>query len=515
MSARDELRAAREAVAVFARLVGWPLTAAQAGALVLELRETVVLAPRQTGKSYSLAVLACWWAFRLAWQRVLIVSAGEDASKRLLATVRAVAGSPLLAGSVVDESSSLVVLSNGSEIRSVPASERQIRGWSADLLIVDEAALVADDVLISAALPTTAARAGARVVLASSPWGPSGYFHRQALAGSDPGNPFTQTFRWRVEDAPWVTAEVVAHARATMPPARFRAEYLAEFVGASDVFFDREELLAAVAGYRLLRPADAAGESVCVGCDWGRAVDAHAVACVGVLEDHGRNREPVLFVPWFETSRRPYAEQVEEVVRLARVPAPQVGWWGSRGGSGFAERLPGGLTFHADGSTVPDLRARTAPGFVVAAVWTEANGVGAWPSEELAARLQGVPVTGVHTSQRSKEDAFGRVRALVSSRRFVLPDSEELLRQLLGLTCEATPSGGLSIAAGPDAAHDDLADALSLAVAAASERLRPGVRTDRPPEIDAWVETPNGIQVPYRARPRVGALTRGGAIRTW
>lgn len=510
---REDLRRARADVAAFGSLVGWPLTSVQAAALVLEARETVLVAPRQTGKSYSLAVLSCWWAFRRPGQRVLIVSAGEDAARRLLGTVRAVAASQVLAGSVVDESASLVVLSNGSEIRSVPASERQIRGWSADLLVVDEAALVADDVLVGAALPTTAARRDARVVLASSPWGPSGYFHRRAIAGSDGGNVATRTVRWRVGDAPWVSAEAVAHARSSMPAPRFRAEYLAEFVGASDLFFDRDEVLGAVAGYRLRPGSDARGGSVCVGCDWGRAVDSHAVVVTGVLEDFGRNREPVLFVPWLEASRRPYAEQVAAVVGLARPRRTVlVSWWGDRR---LVDELPGGAVLHESGSTLPDPRVKPATGFDVVAVLTEANGVGAWPSEELGQRMRGVLVESVHSSQRSKEDAYGRVRALLSSGRLVLPDHAGLLRELLGLTCEPTPSGGLSIAAGPEAVHDDLADALSLSVTAASERLHPGVRTIRGAEVDAWVSTPSGVEVPYHASPRMGALKTGSGIRAW
>ena len=60
--------------------------------------------PRQSGKSRSLAVAALWWAFRRGDQRVLVISAGEDASRRLLAEAAATAvRSPLLAGSVVDE----------------------------------------------------------------------------------------------------------------------------------------------------------------------------------------------------------------------------------------------------------------------------------------------------------------------------------------------------------------------------------------------------------------------------
>lgn len=69
-----DLAAARESLAAFADMAGRPLEPWKAGALELEVRITVIVAPRQSGKSLSLAVLALWWAFRRPGQRVLLVS---------------------------------------------------------------------------------------------------------------------------------------------------------------------------------------------------------------------------------------------------------------------------------------------------------------------------------------------------------------------------------------------------------------------------------------------------------
>jgi len=154
----------------FSRAIGVPLTRWQARSFALESFITTIVAPRQSGKSNSTNVVALHRAFRKPRQRVMIVSASEDAARRNLADIRRIAGaSRILAGSLVTEQAGLVVLSNGSEIRSVPASERQVRGWSNDLLIIDEAAMVADDLALGAAFPTTAARPDSKIILASSP----------------------------------------------------------------------------------------------------------------------------------------------------------------------------------------------------------------------------------------------------------------------------------------------------------------------------------------------------------
>ena len=190
---RADLRRARADLRAFSDAIDHQLTETQAESLRLERRTTVIVAPRQTGKSRSLSVLALWWAFRRAGQRVLVISAGEQSARRLLSEAAAVAmRSPLLAGGVVDETGTLLSLSNGSEVRSVPASERQVRGWSVDLLLVDECALVDDELLLGAAIPTTAARPDARIVLCGSPAGPEGAFYVHAELG-DLGSPDVAT----------------------------------------------------------------------------------------------------------------------------------------------------------------------------------------------------------------------------------------------------------------------------------------------------------------------------------
>ena len=164
---RQDITQARRDLGAFATLIGWPLETWQRDPLKLETRQTVLISPRQCGKSRSLSVLALWWAFRKPNQMILVLSAGDVAASRLLRTIRQAAAHPLLGASVNDETQHRVILSNGSEIRSVPASDSQIRGWTVDLLVVDEAAWLPADILLAAALPTTAARPDARVVLAS------------------------------------------------------------------------------------------------------------------------------------------------------------------------------------------------------------------------------------------------------------------------------------------------------------------------------------------------------------
>lgn len=211
----------------FARSIGVPLAQHQADTLGLERRITAVVANRQAGKSRSVAVLGLHRALEIPGLHVLIVSAGEEAAMRLLGTIRRMAldADPTGAQLASEPTTRVIRLTNGSEIRCVPPTERRIRGWTVDLLIIDEAALVPDDVILSAAIPTTAARPSARIVLVSSPVIAAGVFYRFVADGEDGRVPDVAAFRWRLEDSPWIDSAIVEAARRTMPPARFAAEY--------------------------------------------------------------------------------------------------------------------------------------------------------------------------------------------------------------------------------------------------------------------------------------------------
>src|SRR5262245_51079128 len=112
---------ARRDCSVFADLLlGRPLWPHQVEVAVSPARFRIICAGRQGGKSDLLAILALHHGYANPNSTVLVVSAGDTAAKRLLETIGAFAQqSPLLAGSVVDESSKVVTLSNGSTIRAV------------------------------------------------------------------------------------------------------------------------------------------------------------------------------------------------------------------------------------------------------------------------------------------------------------------------------------------------------------------------------------------------------------
>ncbi len=457
----------RRDAGAFAEAIGMPLSAVQKRAVRFGKRITVVVAPRQSGKSRLLAVVALWSAFRRRGQRVLIISTGEDGSRRLLSEIRRVAASsPLLAGSVLLEQAAILRLSNGSEIRSVPASERQVRGWSVDLLLVDEAALVPDELVLSAAFPTVAARPDARIVLASSATVSSGVFYDHAMRG-DAGTEHVETIRWTLADAPWISPSVIEAMRSSMPEIRFRAEMENVFASGADALFTRATLERATADYRPATLGTLTGPArVLGGQDWGATEDRSA--CVAIARVPVPGEVPVFGVAL--TRRWAAGEPLTDVIdELARSPAH----WAA-------------LTLETNGLGMPcaqmlakrirqrdDTAGGARPGGAIRLV-DETAGRRRKPTPQPSVWRQEEPrwatrLNPVHVSAESKAATYSALRLLLGGGQLVLPASAtDLLRELMLLRVDLSPGGMERIEA--SSGHDDLPDALALALGPHKDR---------------------------------------------
>jgi hypothetical protein len=353
MAELEAVRAAMGDPAVFAELlVGQPLWDHQRAVLASPARYRLVTAGRQVGKSRMLAIAALHQAYAVPRSTTLVVSAGDTAAKRVMTDIAALShGSALLAGSVVDESSQVVTLSNGSTIRSVPSSMAQIRGWSIDLLILDEAAFISSEIW-RAAEPAIVARPYSRVLASSSPWGGFDHWFRTLWRrGMDSPDAMYEAFHWPSTVSPLVDHALVDYWRESWPEPEFRREVLAEWTDDAGAYFTEAELSGAVGDWEMVPPADGAELGAVVGgVDWGFATDANTLAVIAArpeLDERGRQR---FWVPWVqEEFRRPYADWIDDLVEMTATSS-----------------LPAGFRF----------------GALVA----EGNGVGAMPSAVLQSR---------------------------------------------------------------------------------------------------------------------------------
>jgi hypothetical protein len=192
---------------------------------------------RQGGKSTATAALALHTALFRPGTLVLILSPTLRQSSELFQKVSRFyveLGRPL--PTTVDQRSQLE-LANGSRIISLPGSDagKSIRGYSADVLIVDEAARC-EEALFHAIRPMLAVTGG-RLIMLSTPHGKKGAFYEEWELGMG-----WERYHVTADECPRISAEFLEEERTVLPPSVYRQEYFGEFVSGVQEFFTEEDI---------------------------------------------------------------------------------------------------------------------------------------------------------------------------------------------------------------------------------------------------------------------------------
>lgn len=427
-------------------------------------RFSVLAAGRQMGKSFGLAQRCIWQGFRLPAQRILIVSASEQSSFRLLHEVRSIVrGSALLSASVTVDQQGLVRFSNGSEIAAVAASDAAIRGRSVDLLAVDECPLIAPAIVTDAALPTTTGRPSAQVLLVGSATIAAGPFYdmfRMGEVGSEHVDSFrhVSTLVGGECDAPWYSPRGAEAAREIMYGDRFAAEYQAVFGAGSDRLFPRINVCGFVPDP--LGSMHGPGR-VFVGLDWGAVANRSALVALGRLPVSTSEGLPVFGV---RCSRRwrAGAPLPDVVAEIAASPAhydcvnsernglgemaTQSLWKALSRRSYFAGGAPSKPKYFMldEFETPEEMRSRAL---------RLRRPAGVFHTEK----------RGVVTTARTKSACYAQLRMLFDRGQLVVSaDHEDLQRELTFMSVQWTVRGDERIEA--ERGDDDVADSLSLSL---------------------------------------------------
>jgi hypothetical protein len=131
-------------------------------------------------------------------------------------------------------------LANGSRIEALPGTEKTVRGFSGvDLLIVDEAARVADE-LYFAVRPMLAV-SGGRLLVLSTPFGKRGVFYSEWTEGAG-----WERYTVTAEECPRIPSDFLAEEREALGEWWYAQEYECRFMEAVDSVFTSELIQAAL-----------------------------------------------------------------------------------------------------------------------------------------------------------------------------------------------------------------------------------------------------------------------------
>jgi hypothetical protein len=228
-SGRPDIPADR---AEFARSVGYHPDPWQRDLLRSEAARIVINASRQSGKSSMAAVLAMVRALHIPESTVLVLSPALRQSAELYrkcAEIYAALGRPVAADS---ETKLSLSLSNGSRVLSLPGRTGDtVRGYTADLLICDEAARISDD--LYGAIRPMLATTGGRLLTLSTPAGRRGWW----FEAWENGGATWERYEVRGEDVPRIPSAFLEDERRALPAWIYRSEYECSFEDTEDQLF--------------------------------------------------------------------------------------------------------------------------------------------------------------------------------------------------------------------------------------------------------------------------------------
>lgn len=213
-----------------------------------ETKRLLLLVHRQGGKSTIVAVKAIHRALFRRGQTIVLVSPTQRQSSELLHKVRHIVKMiPEYSDSLIVDNVTSVEFANGSRIISLPDSPWTIRGYTADLVIIDEAAGVSDDVwtAVSPMLLTTQGQ----YIVVSTPQSKSGAFYQAYCSDT------WQKYIVKASENPRMQspeyADFLAREKVNLGSRLYSQEYECEFLDDMDVglikrswwkFYDPKEL---------------------------------------------------------------------------------------------------------------------------------------------------------------------------------------------------------------------------------------------------------------------------------
>lgn len=205
----------------------------QAELLRTRPRRSLLLCARQSGKSTVTALTALDTAIYQAPALVLLVSPSQRQSAELFRTVMMFHSKLDGAPALTMESVLRAELSNGSRILALPGTEKTIRGFSAaDLVVIDEAARVEDQLLAAVRPMMATTEGGGRLIALTTPAGKRGFFY-EAWTGHDD---WTRV-RVTADQCPRISKDFLDEELRELGAQRFSEEYGVEFLDPDEAVF--------------------------------------------------------------------------------------------------------------------------------------------------------------------------------------------------------------------------------------------------------------------------------------
>ena len=378
---------------------------------------------RQTGKTTTIAMKAIHFADTNPKVTVLITAPSLRQSMIMFDRIATfVYSTARLRNKVVRATRTLIHFENGSRIIALPCSENLLRGYTAQMVICDEAAFMPEEVVTQVIFPMLSTTDGYAIFL-STPWGKDHFFYRAFV------NPAYHVHKVKSKECPLIKPEFLEEMQENMTKEAYLMEYEAEFVEALNSYFPQDLIrkcveLAQKLGvelYASLETAFPKGDYY-AGVDFGKLQDYSVIV---VLK---READVVKLVYMYQFPlETPYTQVIGHLVRAN-------------------------------------------PKFQFCKILVDQTGVGEPVLEEIC--NQGIScVEGLKFTVQTKEELLTSLKIAMEQNRLAIPYHRQLCTQINEQQYAYSKGGHLQFSH-PANSHDDMLWALALSAYAAREPPR-------------------------------------------
>lgn len=208
--------------------------------------------PRQSGKSQTVAIF-CAFITMIKPTNIMITAPTQNQSNELFSKVRTLMlGHEAISSQITKSTQTELILKNGSRIKALPtgAEGKSIRGFTADIIIIEEAGVMEDDIINSVITPMIASKKDEGQIIKIGTPLTKNHFYRSCFVDT---NYSVINVVW--EDcvkAGQYSQEFIDEQKGLMVDTQFRCEYCAEFIEEIASFFPLNLISSSTSTYPMI-----------------------------------------------------------------------------------------------------------------------------------------------------------------------------------------------------------------------------------------------------------------------